>query len=103
VGVSVGVARDIFDPAIQLSVTRMQVYITSRNADACKKTADALTLLGPGQCFSLAEDLSSEAGCLKFAARFGEMEDRCHILVNNSGIAWGAEFDKFPEAVRAPA
>lgn len=35
--------------------------------------------------------------CRRFAEAFAAKEKELHILVNNAGISWGAEFDKFPE------
>jgi NAD(P)-dependent dehydrogenase (short-subunit alcohol dehydrogenase family) len=75
-----------------------RVYITSRQADALSQTASALTKAGPGSCHAIPEDLSTEAGCKRFAAALGEREKELHVLVNNSGISWGAPFERFPEA-----
>lgn len=75
-----------------------KVYITSRNASALQKTAEELTSLGPGTCIAIPEDLSSENGCRKFAETFQSREKELHILVNNSGVSWGAPMEKFPES-----
>ena len=60
-----------------------KVYIASRSVATLIRTAERLTAAGPGSCVPLAEDLSSEAGCLRFAKRFADLEDRLHVLVNN--------------------
>ncbi len=78
------------------------VYISSRSAETLRRTAERLSTTGPGKCTPLAEDLSTEVGCASFAKRFGELEGvdgQLHVLVNNSGIAWGESFDTFPEKV----
>lgn len=75
-----------------------KVYITSRSEATLKRTAERLTAAGPGSCIPIAEDLSSEAGCKRFAAALAEREQALHVLVNNSGISWGADFASFPEA-----
>lgn len=76
------------------------VYISSRSAETLRRTAERLSAAGPGKCTPLAEDLSTEVGCSNFARRFGELEGtdgKLHVLVNNSGIAWGESIDTFPE------
>ncbi len=30
--------------------------------------------------------------------RLKEREEKVHVLINNSGIAWGAPFDTFPDS-----
>ena len=71
-----------------------KVYINSRKADACEKTAAEL---GPN-CIPLPMDVSSVAGCKALAAALAERESKLDILVNNAGAAWGAPFEEFPEA-----
>lgn len=76
-----------------------RVFITSRSAETLKRTAAALTAAGPGTCTALpAADLSTDAGCRGAAAALGAHVERLDILVNNSGISWGAPFADFPEA-----
>lgn len=73
------------------------VVISSRSAATCERTAAALTAAGPGKCIALPEDLSTEEGIQRFTSRVNEAYDgKLDILVNNSGIAWGAPLDKFP-------
>jgi NAD(P)-dependent dehydrogenase (short-subunit alcohol dehydrogenase family) len=70
-----------------------KVYITSRKAEACEKTAAEL---GPN-CIPLPMDVSSVEACKALAAAFAEREPKLDILVNNAGAAWGAPFEEFPE------
>ncbi len=72
-----------------------RVYITSRKADVCEKTAEELSGLGP--CFSLPMDVSSVEGARALAKAFSAREDKLDILVNNAGAAWLEPFDKFSE------
>jgi NAD(P)-dependent dehydrogenase (short-subunit alcohol dehydrogenase family) len=72
-----------------------RVYITSRKADVCEKTAEELSGLGP--CFSLPMDVSSVEGARALAKAFAAREDKLDILVNNAGAAWLEPFDKFSE------
>jgi len=71
-----------------------RVYISSRKADACDATAAEL---GPN-CVSVPADISSLCGCDRLVEELHRRESRLDILVNNAGVAWGAEFDEFPEA-----
>ena len=70
-----------------------RVYINSRKADACEKTAAEL---GP-KCIPLAMDVSSVENCKALAAALAEREPKLDILVNNAGAAWGEAFETFPE------
>ncbi len=74
-----------------------RVYISSRSADACASVAAQLTAAGPGVCYALPEDLSSQAACERLASRLAEREPALHVLVNNSGIAWGEPLEKHSE------
>ena len=40
----------------------------------------------------------NKAGCDALIAEIKKREHKLHILVNNSGITWGAPYDDFPEA-----
>ena len=74
------------------------VYIASRSEGACARTAKVLSALGPGVCHALpAADLSTDAGCQEMVAQLSQREHGLDILVNNSGISWGAPLETFPE------
>lgn len=73
-----------------------RVYITSRDADACRTTAERLSTWGA--CVALPSDLSSEGGCQDLAGAFAAHESRLNILVNNAGTAWGAPLAQYPVA-----
>lgn len=70
-----------------------KVYISSRKAEDCFATAEAL---GPN-CIALPQDVSTVAGCRALAAALAEREQKLDILVNNAGAAWGEPFEQFPE------
>ncbi len=75
------------------------VYIASRSAATCERTAAALSALGPGACHALpAADVSSEAGARALAAALALRETRLDCLVNNAGVSWGAPLEEYPEA-----
>lgn len=70
-----------------------KVYISSRKAEACERTAAEL---GPN-CIPLPADVSTLAGCEGLAEALAGKEPALDILVNNAGLAWGAPFEDFPE------
>jgi len=74
-----------------------KVYIASRKEKQLKEVSAALNKQGPGSCHYLVADLGDKAGCEALAAAFKAKESRLHILVNNSGVTWGAPYDNFPE------
>lgn len=77
-----------------------RVYISSRDAGACEAAAAELSsgASGPGKAFALPADLLQLSECERVAAELRRRESRLHVLVNNSGIAWGAPLDDFPDA-----
>jgi NAD(P)-dependent dehydrogenase (short-subunit alcohol dehydrogenase family) len=80
-----------------------RVYIASRDAAACAATAAELTERGgpgsgPGSCTALpAVDILSRAECERLAGELRAREGKLHVLVNNSGVAWGAPLETFPD------
>src|SRR5437667_3391963 len=73
-----------------------RVYISSRKADVCDRTAAELSADG-GTCISLAADVSTLDGVRGLAKAYAAREPKLDILVNNAGAAWLAAFDDFPE------
>lgn len=71
-----------------------KVYVASRKADACEKTAQELSAFGT--CTGIPADLSTEAGCQALVNELQQREGKLHILVNNAGVTWGAPFDQYP-------
>ena len=73
-----------------------RVYISSRKAAACDKTAAELSAFGA--CISLPADVSTVEGAQALAAAFAAREGQLDILVNNAGAAWAAPLAEFPES-----
>ena len=73
-----------------------RVYISSRKATACDKTAAELSALGT--CISLPGDVSTVEGAKALATAYAAREPQLDILVNNAGAAWAAPFGEFPES-----
>ncbi|KAK9415632.1 hypothetical protein SUNI508_10291 [Seiridium unicorne] len=74
-----------------------KVYISSRDAKACESAASELSSLGPGTAVALPADLLELSECERLAAELSKRESKLHVLVNNSGIAWGAPVETFPD------
>ena len=77
--------------------SKQSVYIASRKAGPLKEAADELTKMGPGVCYPIVADLGSKAGCDHLAEEIKKRESKIHVLVNNSGMSWGAPLFDFPE------
>ncbi|ORY75037.1 hypothetical protein BCR35DRAFT_293104 [Leucosporidium creatinivorum] len=74
-----------------------KVYIASRKEKQLKEVADRLTAAGPGSCEYIIADIATKAGCEALVAEVKKRTPVLHILVNNSGVTWGAPLDDFPE------
>jgi NAD(P)-dependent dehydrogenase (short-subunit alcohol dehydrogenase family) len=90
-GGSRGIGRMIAEGFIAAGCAR--VYITARKAAVVEETAKELG----ERCIPLPGDISTVAGIEALAADLASRESRIDILVNNAGVAWGAEFEDFPE------
>ncbi|KAH8102155.1 putative NADPH-dependent beta-ketoacyl reductase [Cristinia sonorae] len=76
----------------------VRVYIASRKEKQLKKVADALNKIGQGSCHYIVADVSTKAGCDALANAIKEKESKIHILVNNSGAVWAAQYSDVPES-----
>ncbi|KAF4785535.1 short chain dehydrogenase/reductase family protein [Colletotrichum scovillei] len=75
------------------------VYISSRDAKACSASAAALTAKGPGKCHAIPADLQKLDDCKRLVDELAKQTGgRLHVLVNNSGAAWGDAFETYPDA-----
>lgn len=83
--------------ATGLVMAGAHVLIASRKGAACEEAATALNSLdAPGSAAGFAADLSTEAGIDALVSEIGGRTDRLHILMNNSGVSWGAPMGQFP-------
>jgi len=72
-----------------------RVYVSSRKAEACARTAGELSRFG--ECVALPADLARLEEIDRVAAELSAREQALHVLVNNAGATWGAKLDDFPE------
>jgi len=85
--------------ATGLVMAGADVMIASRKGDACEAAAQSLNALdAPGSATGFAADLSGEAGIDHLVQEVHARTDRLHILMNNSGVTWGAPLGAFPHA-----
>ena len=90
-GGSRGIGAMIAEGFIAAGAAR--VYITARKAEVVAETAARLG----ERCIALPGDISTTAGIEALVEDLSTREQRLDILVNNAGVAWGAEFEDFPE------
>lgn len=74
-----------------------KVYISSRDGKACEAAAAELNSAGPGKAIALPADLLELSECERLVAELRKRESKLHVLVNNSGIAWGEPLETFPD------
>lgn len=74
-----------------------KVYIASRKEKQLKEVTEALNKIRPDSCHYFVSDLTTKAGCDTLAAAIHLRESKIHILVNNSGVSWGAPYENVPE------
>lgn len=85
--------------ATGLVMAGARVLIASRKGAACAEAADALNAMdAPGSAEGFAADLGSEEGIAALVAEVRERTEVLHILMNNSGVTWGAPMGQFPHA-----
>ncbi len=73
------------------------VLVCSRKGDACEAVAEQLNALdAAGSAEGFAADLSTQEGHAAAVAAVNSRTDRLHILANNAGSTWGADFETFP-------
>ncbi|KAJ7041977.1 hypothetical protein C8F04DRAFT_112779 [Mycena alexandri] len=73
------------------------VYVAARKESQLKEAVEDLNKLGGGKAHYIVANVGSKAGCDALIAEFKKREKKLHVLVNNSGISWGAPFLDVPE------
>lgn len=70
-----------------------RVYIASRDATVLNETAERIRQFG--ECIAIPADLGTTDGVHALAAEITQREPQLHVLVNNSGTAWGGPIDTY--------
>lgn len=74
-----------------------KVYIASRKQKALTEAKQQLDKIRSGVVETIVADLTTRAGCEGLANEVKKHESKVHVLVNNSGMTWGAKLIDFPE------
>ena len=81
-----------------------RVYIASRKLDELERIARVLNASAPADgpfgraaVIPIRADLQNKAGCDALGAEIARRERSIDILINNSGLTWGAPLTDFPE------
>ncbi len=98
-GAATGIGRMVATGLVGGGAT---VFIASRKGKECEQAAAELNALGyGGRAEGFAGDISTEEGIAALVQEVKKRTDALHILVNNAGVSWGAEFEDFPYAAWA--
>ena len=92
-GGSRGIGRMIAEGYLQAGAT---VYISSRTQAVCTAVAAELSAQGP--CHALPADVSTADGRAMLVRELHTREEALHVLVNNAGTTWAADYDEYQEA-----
>jgi gluconate 5-dehydrogenase len=87
-----GIGRHI---AIGLAEAGADVFVASRKLSNCEETVRAIEAAGR-RGIALAADLGRADDVIALADRVLDAVPRLHVLVNNSGVIWGAPTLEFP-------
>lgn len=74
-----------------------RLYICSRKMKNLEKAANSFNSIRKGVCIPLEADLTNAEGCKRLGEEIAKREQKIHVLVNNSGVAWAAPIDQFDE------
>ncbi len=95
-GGATGIGRMMAEALVQAGA---RVLICSRKGDACEAVAAELNALGAsGSAEGFGGDLSTAEGHAALVAEVRSRTDTLHILMNNSGVSWGASYEEFPRS-----
>lgn len=92
-GAATGIGRMA---ATALAQAGAEVMIASRKGEQCVAVAEEISALGGGTASGFAGDVGTEDGIAALVDEVRSRTDRLHILINNAGVSWGAEYEKFP-------
>ncbi|MFM1653835.1 SDR family oxidoreductase [Brevibacillus sp. B_LB10_24] len=81
--------------AIGLAEAGADVVVCSRKKEACDRVADVIKQAGR-ESLSLACDVTNPEDVQRVVEETKRVFGKIDILINNSGISWGAPFDSYP-------
>ncbi|KAF6758159.1 hypothetical protein DFP72DRAFT_1032148 [Ephemerocybe angulata] len=75
-----------------------KVYIAARKEQQLQEAVNDINKVATGpKAQYIVANLNSRKGCDDLVAEFKKREEKLHVLVNNSGITWGGNYNDFPE------
>ncbi|MEM6316417.1 MAG: SDR family oxidoreductase [Bacteroidota bacterium] len=72
-----------------------KVYISSRSAEDCNRFVQEMSQYGT--CIALPTNLLMMENIVGLADKLKSEESQLDILINNSGVSWGAPIEEYPE------
>ncbi|KAJ6500793.1 hypothetical protein C8R45DRAFT_979130 [Mycena sanguinolenta] len=93
-GGSVGIGKMIATGFARNGAT---VYIAARKESQLKEAVEEIKKVASAKIDYIVANVGSKVGCDALISEFKKREVKLHVLVNNSGIAWGAPYQNFPE------
>jgi NAD(P)-dependent dehydrogenase (short-subunit alcohol dehydrogenase family) len=81
--------------ALGLAEAGADVVVCSRKKEACDEVAEKIKAMGR-KSLSLACDVTSAEDVEKVVSETAETFGKIDILINNSGISWGAPVEEYP-------
>jgi NAD(P)-dependent dehydrogenase (short-subunit alcohol dehydrogenase family) len=95
-GGATGIGRMMAEALVRAGA---HVMICSRKAEHCEVVAAELNKLdATGSAEGFGADLGSEDGVVAAAEAVKSRTDKLHILANNAGATWGADYESFPRS-----
>jgi NAD(P)-dependent dehydrogenase (short-subunit alcohol dehydrogenase family) len=74
-----------------------KVYICSRNAATCEKTAARLAAFGHCVALPVAGDIAKAESRAAIVGEIKAREEKIDVLINNAGALWAAPLAEYPE------
>lgn len=75
-----------------------KVYICSRDASTCEKTAARFAAFGSCVALPVAGDIASAEGRSAIVREIRAREKKIDVLINNAGALWAAPLAEYPES-----
>jgi NAD(P)-dependent dehydrogenase (short-subunit alcohol dehydrogenase family) len=88
-----GIGRAIAEAFVKAGA---RVYICSRRAEVCTRTAEELAAFG--SCVALTCDVAIAEDRRRLVQQVADREKALNVLVNNAGALWAAPLTEYPES-----
>lgn len=92
-GGSRGIGRAMAEAFVKAGA---RVYVCSRDAESCNKTAQELSAFG--SCTPLPCNVASDSDRKRLVTELATREKALNVLINNAGAIWAAPLAEYPES-----